>query len=72
MILHENSAEVKRISPWDTRATTYRNRKRAGGPLDERLVVEVYRFHEQCFQSQKRQGQMALPHTDAVTNRLLL
>ncbi|MFO7738812.1 MAG: hypothetical protein R6V46_10085 [Desulfatiglandaceae bacterium] len=34
--------------------------------LDLTLVVEVYRFHKQCFQKQKRQGQITLPHTAAV------
>jgi len=41
MILNENSAEVKRIAPWDTRATTYRSRKRRNGASGARLAEEV-------------------------------
>jgi len=59
------SLPLKSLSPGHPakRDHAYRNLKRAGGPLVERFVVEVYRFHEQCFQSQKRQGQIALPRT---------
>lgn len=38
MILNENSAEVKRIAPWDTRATTYR--KRWLGRPPKRAITE--------------------------------